>query len=90
MGDDIIRSRRQFGQVLRRIRNNRDITQEELSEKSGVVQDKISKIENDNHNPTLDTVFRLLGALNYEIHLQERPGSNEDDSVSLGGRDISP
>lgn len=90
MAGNIVRSRRQFGQVLRGIRNEKDLTQEELAEKSGVVQDKISKLENNNHNPTLDTAFRLLGALNYEVVLRERPGSDGDDSVSLGGQDISP
>lgn len=90
MKDNIVRSRRQFGQVLRKIRDYRGITQEELSEKSGVVQDKISKIENNNHNPTLDTIFRILGALNYEIILEERPGSDENESTKLGGLDISP
>lgn len=90
MENEIIRSRRQFGQVLRKVRNKRDFTQDELSDKSGVVQDKVSKIENNNHNPTLDTIFRLLGALNYEIELRERPGSDEDNSVSLGGLNISP
>lgn len=90
MGNDIVRSRRQFGQVLRTIRDNSKITQQELSNKSGVVQDKISKIENNNHNPTLDTVFRLLGALNYEITLQERSGSDEGETTSLGGQEISP
>lgn len=90
MVENIVRSRRQFGQILRRIRTEKDLTQEELADKSGVAQDKISKLENNNHNPTLDTVFRLLGALNYEIELRERSGSDEDESVSLGGLEISP
>ena len=44
-------------------RNAADLTQKHLSQRSGVSQANISKIENVNYHPSLSTLKRIAGAL---------------------------
>jgi len=48
---------------LRRIRKDRGLTQEQLSEKAGVSQGMVSRIEAGTANPTLDIIEALAEAL---------------------------
>ena len=53
---------------LRRIQLN--LTQQELSELSGVSQQLISQIENNKATPSLRTVFKLTKALGLDLDLK--------------------
>lgn len=59
---------REIGSNLRAARCLQDITQRELSRRSGIIQGNISRIENGQGNPSLRTILRLAEAL----HLQTR------------------
>ena len=52
-----------FGQVIKALRKKRQFTQEDLSEKSGIGVQHISRIENGSANPTLKIVSALAAAL---------------------------
>ena len=52
-----------FGQMIKALRKNRQFTQEDLSEKSDIGVQYISRIENGNANPTLKIVSALAAAL---------------------------
>ncbi len=53
-----------FGIVMRRLRIERGLSQEELAEKMGMVSHAhISRLESGKKQPTLDMVFRLADAL---------------------------
>jgi len=52
-----------FGQMIKALRKNRQFTQEDLSEKSDIGVQYISRIENGNANPTLKIVSALDAAL---------------------------
>lgn len=50
-------------QAIINARNEAGYTQKELSERSGIAQSDISKLENGNANPSLKTLQRLASAL---------------------------
>lgn len=48
------------------------ITQKELSEKTGIQQSNISRLENGNYNPSLKLLKRIAKALNKELYIEFR------------------
>ena len=51
-------------------RKTSGFTQKQLSEKTGIAQGDISKIEKGNANPSLKTLKRLATGMNKRLHLQ--------------------
>ena len=51
-----------FGQLIKALRTNRQFTQEDLSEKSDIGVQYISRIENGSANPTLKIISALATA----------------------------
>jgi len=49
------------------------MTQKELSEKTGIAQGDISKLENGSANPSLKTLQRLAKGMNMELKLEFIP-----------------
>lgn len=64
MTDEI---RTKFGKRMRKLRRMQDLTQEQLSEKSGVSSDFISQIERGLNSPSLDTIQKLADGLGVPI-----------------------
>lgn len=66
-------------------RNEKDITQKELSEMTGIAQGDISKIENGNANPSINTLKRLAKALgkNLKISFEEQAENKENVEFSI-------
>ncbi|MFA6897070.1 MAG: helix-turn-helix transcriptional regulator [Patescibacteria group bacterium] len=58
---------KKFGENLRRIRINKNITQVEIANILGVDRSFVSNIENGKNNPTLSTITSLAKALNIPI-----------------------
>ena len=56
-----------YGQVVRRARVGRGLTQADLSAISGIDQPNISAIENGRRRPSADTLHRLLAACGFEL-----------------------
>lgn len=54
-------------------RNERNLTQKELSALTGIAQGDISKIENGNANPSIRTLKRIAKALGKEIKFSFEP-----------------
>ena len=51
-------------------RKSAGITQKELSQKSGIAQGDISKLENGNANPSIKTLKRLAAALGKTLKIE--------------------
>lgn len=51
-------------------RKLRGITQKELSEKTGIAQGDISKLENGNGNPSIRTLQRLAAAMDMSLKIE--------------------
>lgn len=49
------------------------LTQKELSQKTGIAQGDISKLENGNANPSIKTLQRLASAMDMYLHVEFRP-----------------
>ena len=54
-------------------RKSKGITQKALSEKTGIAQGDISKLENGNSNPTISMLQRLADGMNMQIKLEFVP-----------------
>jgi len=54
-------------------RKNSGLTQKQLSEKAGIAQGDISKLENGNANPSLKTLQRLASAMNMKLKIEFSP-----------------
>ena len=57
-----------FGPVLRRFREEKDLSQEELAALVEVSSSHISRMESDMKVPSLEMVFRLAHALKIKPH----------------------
>jgi transcriptional regulator with XRE-family HTH domain len=53
-------------------RNQQKISQRELSEKTGVAQKTISRIENGVDLPSIETIIRLADGIGYELSLVKK------------------
>ena len=51
-------------------RNSEGLTQKELSERSGIAQGDISKLENGNANPSIKTLQRLAAAMGKTLRIE--------------------
>lgn len=67
-----VRSPRQLGQALARMRGLREATQLEVARAAGVRQPTVSSVESGAPGTELATVFALLAALDLELVVQER------------------
>ena len=66
--------RRLVGRNVRRFREKRGLTQEELAEISGFTQQYISSLEQGHRNPTVITLYELALALGVShVELVEPP-----------------
>jgi len=54
---------------IRELRIRNQITQQELSDLSGVPFATINRLENGKANPTLKTLYKLLSVFGYEIRI---------------------
>jgi len=52
------------GEDIRAARQNNGLTQSELAERAGVSQPLIARIESNDVDPTIDTLYRVVSALN--------------------------
>ncbi len=63
-------------QVVRAIieaRKSQHLTQKELAERTGINRSDISKLENGNANPSLNTLRRLAEGLNMDMKIEFTP-----------------
>ncbi len=51
-------------------RNEEGLTQKDLSERSGIAQGDISKLENGNANPSIRTLQRLANAMGKKLKIE--------------------
>jgi HTH-type transcriptional regulator/antitoxin HipB len=72
-----------LGQILKSARNSKKLTQEQAGNLVGITQAMLSRIERGETHIRVDTLFRLLAALELEITIQPRykaEGKNEGDN----------
>jgi DNA-binding XRE family transcriptional regulator len=57
----------QFGQLIKEVRKEKGLTQDQLGETIGVTKSQISKLENGTSNMTIGTIFKIFDAMKSEI-----------------------
>ncbi len=57
-----------LGEMIRKVRLERKLTQEELGKLIGVQRAQISKLENNTTNVTIETILRVFGALKAKVN----------------------
>ena len=63
---DLFKEEMRFKQILIDVRKQRDMTQKDVSAKSGLSQQAVSRLEKGTGG-TLDTVIRYLDAIGYKL-----------------------
>jgi len=59
-----------LGKAIKQVRQERNLTQEELGKLVGVQKAQISRLENNASNVTMDTLLRVFTALKAKVKLQ--------------------
>nr|WP_314266046.1 type II toxin-antitoxin system antitoxin HipB [uncultured Moellerella sp.] len=67
-----ITSARLLAQAVRNSRKIRRLTQSDTAEKVGIKQTTISSFENNPDSTKLETLFKILSALNLELYVVSR------------------
>lgn len=62
--------REKIGKQIARIRNEKKLTQEKLSELAGLDRTNISKIEKGRYNVSIDIIGKVVDALGVEIKIE--------------------
>ncbi|MCE3046038.1 helix-turn-helix domain-containing protein [Legionella sp. 16cNR16C] len=75
----IIRSAKDLALYLNDKRKQLKMSQSEVGDLVGLKQDTISKFENSPDNSRIDTLFRILSALNLNISLVEKNQETHED-----------
>ncbi len=57
-----------LGEMIKTVRLERNLTQEELGKLMGVQRAQISKLENNTTNVTVETILKVFGALNAKVN----------------------
>lgn len=70
-----------LGQILKTTRIKKNLTQGQAGQLVGITQAMISRIERGESNARVDTLFRLLAALELEMTIQPRVAA---DSTNTG------
>ena len=69
---ELARSAAQIGNVIRRTRKQRRLSQQELGAKAGLRQETISLIENGQTDTGVATLLAVLAALDLELRIAPR------------------
>jgi HTH-type transcriptional regulator / antitoxin HipB len=75
----IVRSENELGRALQRARKLSDLTQVNLADRVRIKQSTISSLENGNPGTTLRTLMLVLSAMDLELVLRARSGSDDID-----------
>ena len=57
-----------LGEMIRKVRLERKLTQEQLGKLIGVQRAQISKLENNTTNVTMETILKVFGALRAKVN----------------------
>jgi HTH-type transcriptional regulator/antitoxin HipB len=70
--EKIIRNNKDLGEAIRRARKNMDLRQVDVAQKASVRQALVSDLENGVTTAKLDTVIRVLAALDMDLSIIPR------------------
>jgi len=81
--NDLARTPKQIGSLVRRTRKNRGWSQSDLGSAAGLRQETISLIENGNPATKVETILAILAALDLEFRIGQRSKGQTSDIEEL-------
>ena len=81
--NDLARTPKQIGAVIRRARRQRGWNQSYLGERSGVRQETISAVETGTAVARIETILAILAALDLELRIAPRTRGSAADIESI-------
>jgi len=57
-----------IGDMIKKVRKDRNLTQEQLGELVGVKKAQISRLENNTKNVTVETIIKIFNAMKAEVN----------------------
>ncbi len=69
---DLARDPKQMGNLIRRARKRRGLSQATLGAQAGLRQETVSLLENGNEAAKLETILKILSALDLELRVAPR------------------
>ena len=72
-----------MGDLIKELRTERGLSQQELSKFSNVPFTTINKLENGKANVTIDTLERILAVFSYELTGKKKASNNKSDLKEL-------
>jgi HTH-type transcriptional regulator/antitoxin HipB len=81
--NELARTPKQIGNLVRRIRKKNGWSQSELGAKAGLRQETISIIETGNPATKLETILAILSALDLEFRIASRSKGTASDIEAL-------
>ncbi|MBS3805755.1 MAG: type II toxin-antitoxin system antitoxin HipB [Oleiphilaceae bacterium] len=67
-----ITSPKQLAQAIKNARTDKQLTQQKTAEQIGIKQATVSGFENQPDKARIETLFKLLSALELELHISDR------------------
>ena len=80
---DLARTPKQIGNLVRRTRKKRGLSQTQLGDRAGLRQETISLIETGNPAARLETILVVLAALDLELRMVPRSKGSGDDIENI-------
>lgn len=77
--NSLARDPRQIGNLIRRARKRRKLSQKDLGAKAGLRQETISLIENGNPSARIETLLAILAVLDLEFQIAARSKSGQKE-----------
>lgn len=71
-----ITSPKLLAQALKNARTDKQLTQQKTAEQIGIKQSTVSGFENQPDKARIETLFKLLSALELELHVTKRDSEN--------------
>ena len=75
-----------MGEMIKKVRLERNLTQEELGKLIGVQRAQISKLENNTTNVTMETILKVFGALKAKVNFNVELLNNK---IKIAGQDTT-
>lgn len=76
--DAMAHTPRQLGQVLNGWRKSRQLTQREAADMVGLLPKTVSRLERATETASIESLFKLLSALQLELVVRSRPQESPD------------
>lgn len=83
--NQIIATPAQLSHVLRNVRKAKALSQQETGRKVGLLQKSVSALENHPESATIESFFKLLSALDLELHISPKK-SEIDRNLTVADR----